>query len=660
MYIRRRLGDGWDLVADWLRKNVFSPSFQSNMKSVCVILRKYSKFIGPGLMVSVAYMDPGNYSTAVAAGSAYEYKLLFAVLLTNCLAVFLQVLSARLGAVTGLDLATNCQIHLPHKLNIFVYILAELSIIATDVAEVVGTAISLNILFNLPLLAGVVATIIDTLVVLMAYRPDGPMIFIRIFESIVSMLVGVTIVCFAVELYQISHDDRIGFSVVEVFKGFLPNKECIDLSEDDGESGLYMSLAIMGATVMPHSLYLGSGIVQSRLKEYDKKHGYFMEGQKEEVLFSQPDMGANERSLDSDSPSQRDKLEGKDVDVAYRPSIHAIKNTISYTLSELVISTLTVALFVNSTILIVAGATVYEKDKDDFRAFQRRDDDDDDDDDNEVAGLYTIYQLLCSHLSPTAGVIYALALLCSGQSASIVCTLAGQMVLEGFVLWSVSPLKRRIITRSLAIIPCLVIVSLAGRDGLSNILNASQILLSILLPVVTAPLIYFTCSKKIMNVPIRVRDVGEDIDIVLDHENSSSYQAPDSNPSSYVSRKVREFNEARTPLILEDLRLSHFDREENNSNDIQHNSHDNQHNIPSIQAKSHSNVERSTNEYMDRSEGETTSATATHIDLYSVKGYKDMSNSNIVSFIAILTWLFITLLNLFLLGSLALGYEIPM
>ncbi|KAF8003369.1 hypothetical protein HF325_002614 [Metschnikowia pulcherrima] len=145
-------------------------------------IRKYMRFIGPGLMVSVAYMDPGNYSTAVAAGSAYEYKLLFSIFLSNCLAIFLQVLSAKLGAVTGLDLAANCRENLGPKLNLFIYILAEIAIVATDLAEVVGTAIALNILFKIPLFLGVVITVIDVLIVLMAYRPNGPLLFIRIFE----------------------------------------------------------------------------------------------------------------------------------------------------------------------------------------------------------------------------------------------------------------------------------------------------------------------------------------------------------------------------------------------------------------------------------------------------------------------------------------------
>lgn len=245
------------------------------LRSLARIFRKYLKFIGPGLMVSVAYMDPGNYSTAVAAGSVYKYKLLFSILLSNCLAIFLQILSAKLGAVTGLDLAANCRVNLPHKLNILIYILAEIAIVATDLAEVVGTAIALNILFKIPLLLGVILTTIDVLIVLMAYRPNGPLLFVRIFESFVSLLVAATVICFGVELYQVSHEKTINFSTWEVLKGFLPNDKVVDMLSNLYGSGLYLSLAILGATVMPHSLYLGSGLVQARLKDYDSKHGYY-------------------------------------------------------------------------------------------------------------------------------------------------------------------------------------------------------------------------------------------------------------------------------------------------------------------------------------------------------------------------------------------------
>lgn len=414
---------------------------------------KYLKFIGPGLMVSVSYMDPGNYSTAVAAGSAHQYKLLAAVLFSNIMAAFLQILCTKLGAVTGLDLAQNCRKHLPRRINIAVYILAEISIIATDLAEVIGTAISLNILFNLPLIVGVILTIIDVLIVLMAYKPNGGMRVIRIFEMFVSALVMLTVVCFVIELFSVQFDTK------QVLLGFLPSAA---LFRDDG---LYLSLAILGATVMPHSLYLGSGLVQPRLREFDINHGNYKQ--------------TDENHLN------------------YKPSIDAINDIMDYTIVELMISLFTVALFVNSAILIVSGSTlVGEKDTD----------------------LFSIYNLLSTHLSKFAGLIFVLALLFSGQSAGIVCTLAGQMVSEGFLHWTLPPTLRRLITRSVAITPCLVLVLVAGRSGLSGALNASQVILSLLLPFVSAPLIYFTSSKEIMKInlandchdeSIRLMDVGD-------------------------------------------------------------------------------------------------------------------------------------------------------
>ncbi|CDK29021.1 unnamed protein product [Kuraishia capsulata CBS 1993] len=452
-----------------------APHKLSWIQNVARILRKYLSYIGPGIMVSVAYMDPGNYSTAVAAGAAHKYKLLFSVLLANILAVFLQTLCAKLGSVTGLDLAQNCREHLPRKWNLFIYILAEIAIIATDLAEVVGTAISLNILFGIPLLAGVILTVIDVLIVLMAYRPNGPLFIIRIFEGFVSLLVVATVVCFAVELSAVAPTTDFG----EVFRGFLPSEDAVK------GDGLYLSLAILGATVMPHSLYLGSGLVQSRLRDFDEKQGNYV-----------PPVEPVRSPAEDEETSKFSRYCGKEDDeipseAIYRPSLEAIDDAMSYTIAELVVSLFTVALFVNAAILIVAGSTL-----------STPIDDDDDGKLNDSADLFTIYHLLKTHLSKTAGAVFALALLCSGQSAGVVCTLAGQMVSEGFLRWSIPPAVRRLLTRAVAIAPCLVLVLVSGREGLSGALNASQVILSLLLPIVSAPLIYFTCNKNIMKVAI--------------------------------------------------------------------------------------------------------------------------------------------------------------
>ncbi|ODQ65761.1 natural resistance-associated macrophage protein [Nadsonia fulvescens var. elongata DSM 6958] len=414
-------------------------SIYNRVKSILV---KYGKFIGPGLMVSVAYMDPGNYSTSVSGGAAYEYKLLFVIFMSNIFAVFLQIFCIKLGSVTGMDLAQCCREYLPPWLNLLVYVMTEFAIIATDLAEVVGTAISLNILFNVPLFMGVLLTIVDVLVILMAYRPNGPLKLFRYFEYFVSFLVVLVVICLAIELAYVKHLDTIA-----ILKGFLPSKELLETD------GVYLACGILGATVMPHSLYLGSGLVQPRLRDYDIKHGYFEQPSKE--------------------------LEDN---VVYKPSIHAIRSSLSYSIAELIISLFTVAVFVNGAILIVAGASLHNQPE------------------AMDADLFSIYEMLRDILSPIAGTVFALALLFSGQSAGVVCTLSGQMVSEGFLHWSIKPWLRRLITRGIAIVPCLFVAIFVGRKGLADVLNASQVVLSLLLPFCCAPLLYFTSSKKIMKV----------------------------------------------------------------------------------------------------------------------------------------------------------------
>lgn len=419
------------------------------------VLSNYAKFIGPGVIVGVAYIDPGNYSTGIAAGSMFEYKLLFVILMSNIFAVILQVLCARLGAVTGLNLAENCREHLPKWLNYTLYILTEIAIIATDLAEVVGMAISLDILFGVPLTLGVLITVIDVLFVLLAYNPNGPIKFVRYFEYFVTVLVAGVVICFGFELSAIKpHNPG------DIIKGFFPSKTLLE------PKAVYLSCGILGATVMPHSLYLGSGLVQPRLKEYDVQHGIITEE------------------------------EAHREDIKYQPSIQSINYSMKYTIAELVISLCTVAIFVNSAILIVAGATMYHTPE----AYD--------------ADIYSIYYLLVKYLGITAGTVFALALLFSGQSAGIVCTLAGQMVSEGFIAWSVTPWVRRLITRSLAIAPCLFVSATVGRKGLADVLNASQVVLSLLLPFVTLPLVYFTASPKIMRVPIDTNDSIGDFEYV--------------------------------------------------------------------------------------------------------------------------------------------------
>ncbi|OBA23877.1 Nramp-domain-containing protein [Metschnikowia bicuspidata var. bicuspidata NRRL YB-4993] len=600
-------------------------------------------------------MDPGNYSTAVAAGSAYQYKLLFSIFLSNCLAIFLQVLSAKLGAVTGLDLAANCRENLSPRLNLFIYVLAEIAIIATDLAEVVGTAIALNILFNIPLFLGVIITVVDVLIVLMAYRPNGPLLFIRIFELFVSLLVLGTVVCFAVELFQVSKDPD--FSVIEVLKGFLPNEKVIDTEEREGGNGLFLSLAILGATVMPHSLYLGSGLVQARLKDFDIKHGYYAP---EKSPNSEPEHGTSADFSSEDHDRAVDNVAlahdaDNDSEPNYRPSIHAIKDTMTYTIVELVVSLFTVALFVNATILIVAGATMGGSKK---RDDDESDDDSDDDDEAGTSGdLFTIYQLLSTHISPSAGMVFALALLCSGQSAGVVCTLAGQMVLEGFLRWSFSPVVRRLITRALAIAPCLFVVLYAGREGLARTLNALQVVLSVLLPVVTAPLIWFTCSKSIMRVPVTVREGEDDIETIFDTDVPEGVTK---NTTIQFRNQSQRFTATEPAIRLQDLRRAHpcagwEDAPEDES-------HEQQNLILEHMAKSRSHSVSAPSMGVLRPEAERVPSENGDTDqgLLVMRGYTDMSNGTVMTVLAVLVWGFVTGLNMFLLGSFLLGYDVPL
>ncbi|KAM3553926.1 hypothetical protein MY1884_006406 [Beauveria asiatica] len=417
-------------------------------------LFNYAKFVGPGFMISVAYIDPGNYSTDIAAGASYQYRLLFIVLLSNVFAILLQTLAIQLGSVTGHDLASACRAHCPRWLNYLLYALAEIAIIATDLAEVIGTAIALNLLIpRLPLVAGVALSIVDVMFILIFYRPDGAMKGLRLFELFVCLLVLGVVVCFCLQLSMI-HESSVG----DVFRGFVPSRELVE------PQALYQACGILGATVMPHSLFLGSGIVQPRLKEYDTQQGL---------------IPAAPSPLSSSSSSATEYGHDK---IVYVPSQAAIKHCLKYSIIELSTSLFTFALFVNSAILIVAGASLYKNPE----ALD--------------ADIFGIHALLSKSISPAVGTIFALALLLSGISAGIVCTIAGQMVSEGALRWKVKPWVRRFITRAISVTPSLVIAAAIGRQGLNTALNASQVILSSVLPFTTLPLIYFTSRSRYMTV----------------------------------------------------------------------------------------------------------------------------------------------------------------
>ncbi|KXS98842.1 hypothetical protein AC578_10847 [Pseudocercospora eumusae] len=407
---------------------------------------RYMKFIGPGFLIAVAYIDPGNYATDAAAGATYRFKLLFMVLLSNIFAIFLQSLCIRMSTVTGLNLAEMNKEHCPRWLNYVLYFFGEAAVIATDIAEVIGFAIALNLLApKLPVVAGCAISILDVMFILLFYQPEGSMRALRVFECFVMLLVLGVVICFCYQLSLIK-----GTTPGEVFKGYLPSSAIVQ------GQGLYQACGILGATVMPHSLYLGSGLVQPRLKEFDKKHDTYRTS-----LITEED--------DDEPAGQK-----------YRPSMAAIKGCMKYSIIELATSLFTFALFVNSAILIVCGASLYSVDG------------------SQDADLFGIYNLLNQQIGHAAATVFAVALLLSGCSAGIVCTLAGQMISEGQLNWKLKPWITRLLTRSISIVPAILVAGTIGKKGLSEALVGSQVALSVILPFVTAPLIYYTCRNKYM------------------------------------------------------------------------------------------------------------------------------------------------------------------
>lgn len=400
------------------KKASTTKSLEEVHKSIAIpknisFLKKLLAFSGPGYLVAVGYMDPGNWATDLAGGSHFGYTLLFVILLSNLFAILLQHLSAKLGIVTGRDLAQACRDHFPKWVNFILWIMAEIMITACDLAEVIGSAIALNLLFHIPLALGVLITGADVLVLLLLQNKG-----FRYLEALVITLIGTITVCFGLELL---------FSQPQLFpllSGLLPTPEIIKNNEM-----LYIAVGILGATVMPHNLYLHSAIVQTRAYEETKQ------GKKEAIFFA------------------------------------TIDSTVA----------LLIAFFINASILIVAAATFYTRGMFD------------------VADIDQAYKLLTPLLGPMlASILFALALLASGQNSTITGTLAGQIIMEGFLNLRIKPWLRRMITRFLAIIPAIVIIIMYGDAGLGKLLILSQVVLSIQLSFAVFPLVLFTSEKKKM------------------------------------------------------------------------------------------------------------------------------------------------------------------
>ena len=376
------------------------------------LIGKFLAFMGPAYIVSVGYMDPGNWATDIAGGAQFGYTLIWVLLMSNLMALLLQSLSAKLGLVAGLDLAQANRLTYPKYVNFFLYILAELAIIATDLAEVVGMAIGLNLLFNIDLLWAVSITALDTFLIFFLIGKG-----MRKMEAFIIGLIFVIGVSFFIEMLLAKPE------MEAVLTGFIPSIP--------NESALYIAIGIIGATVMPHNLYLHSALVQTRKFDKDEK---------------------------------------------------SLRQAIKFNFFDSVIA-LNLAFLVNAAILILAAATFYKSGH-----FQ-------------VAEIEDAYKLLQPLLgSKWAPILFAVALIAAGQSSTLTGTLAGQIVMEGYLNIRISPWMRRLITRLLAILPAVAVILFLGNAYLGRLLIFSQVVLSLQLGFAIIPLIHFVSNKKYMGV----------------------------------------------------------------------------------------------------------------------------------------------------------------
>jgi manganese transport protein len=378
------------------------------------VLRKLLAFAGPGFLIAVGYMDPGNWATDLAAGSRYNYTLLYVIVLSNLMAILLQSLSIKLGVVTGRDLAQACRERFGAKTAFVLWLLAEVAIAACDLAEVIGSGIALELLFHIPLVIGVILTGFDVLLLLLLENRG-----FRYIEAIVVTLTATIGACFGLEI--LFSKPEFGLALKSMF---IPSPVILH-----DPLMLYIAIGILGATVMPHNLYLHSAIVQTR--DYART-----------------------------PQGRREALRYCNIDSAVA---------------------LTIALLVNAAILIVAAATFYRSGR------------------HEVAEIQDAYKLMSGLLGVTgASAIFAVALLASGQNSTLTGTLAGQIVMEGFIHLRAKPWVRRLITRLLAIVPAVLVTAMAGESGTARLLILSQVVLSMQLSFAVVPQVMFTSDRELM------------------------------------------------------------------------------------------------------------------------------------------------------------------
>lgn len=370
-------------------------------------------FTGPGYMVAVGYMDPGNWATDLAGGSQFGYMLLSVILFSNLMAVVLQALSARLGIATGWDLARACRERYSRPVCIALWLACEIAIIACDLAEVIGTAIALNLLFGIPLVWGSVISAIDVFLIFLLMGRG-----FRALEAFVIALLLIIFGCFAIQMILARPD------MAELLAGFIPQAEIVT-----NPAALYLAIGIIGATVMPHNLYLHSSIVQTR---------------------------------------------------AYPRTDEGRRLGLRWSVTDSTIA-LTLALFVNAAILITAATVFHKAGK------------------TDVVEIEQAYHMLSPMLGVgIASALFAIALLASGINSTVTATLAGQIVMEGFLKMKLPGWVRRLLTRGLAIIPVIVVTSIYGAQGTAKLLVLSQVILSMQLPFAIVPLVRFVSDRKLM------------------------------------------------------------------------------------------------------------------------------------------------------------------
>lgn len=378
-------------------------------------LRRLLAFAGPGYMVAVGYMDPGNWATDLAGGSQFGYTLLSVILLSNLMAIVLQALAARLGIATGLDLAQACRAHYSPPVRVLLWLACEAAIVACDLAEVIGTAIALKLLFGVPLVWGAVLSALDVFLILLLMKRG-----FRSLEAFVIALLTIIFACFGAQMVMAQP------VLADVLAGFIPQAEVVS-----NPAALYIAIGIIGATVMPHNLYLHSSIVQTR---------------------------------------------------AYERSEAGRRMGLRWAVTDSTVA-LMLALFVNAAILITAAAV--------FHTAGRTD----------VVEIEQAYELLSPMLGiGVASVLFAVALLASGVNSTVTATLAGQIIMEGFLHLRIPDWARRLLTRGLAVIPVVVVTALYGESGTARLLVFSQVILSMQLPFAVIPLVRFVSDRKLMGV----------------------------------------------------------------------------------------------------------------------------------------------------------------